>query len=112
MTAEIDQYDYELPRHLIAQQPVASRVDARLLVVDRQRQTLAHHYIRDLPEFLGPGDCLVLNDTQVVPARLLGRRESTRRPLGRAVPGGRAGRHVAGPVQGPRKACSRASGSA
>ncbi len=77
MAAEIDQYNYDLPRQLIAQQPAASRVDARLLVVDRQRQTLAHHYIRDLPELLGPGDCLVLNDTQVVPARLLGRREST-----------------------------------
>ena len=77
MTSEIDQYDYELPRHLIAQQPVVSRVDARLLVVDRRRQSLAHHYVRDLPELLSPGDCLVLNDTQVVPARLLGRREST-----------------------------------
>ncbi len=77
MTSEIDQYDYELPRHLIAQHPVVSRVDARLLVVDRGRQTLAHHYVRDLPELLSPGDCLVLNDTQVVPARLLGRRERT-----------------------------------
>jgi S-adenosylmethionine:tRNA ribosyltransferase-isomerase len=74
---EIEKYDYDLPRHLIAQQPVASRVDARLLVVDRSRQTLSHHHVRDLPELLRPGDCLVLNDTQVVPARLLGRREST-----------------------------------
>ena len=54
MAAEIDQYNYDLPRQLIAQQPAASRVDARLLVVDRRRQTLAHHYIRDLPELLGP----------------------------------------------------------
>jgi S-adenosylmethionine:tRNA ribosyltransferase-isomerase len=77
MNNELDQYDYELPRELIAQQPVASRVDARLLVVDRGRQTLAHHHVRDLPELLRPGDCLVLNDTQVVPARLLGRRETT-----------------------------------
>jgi S-adenosylmethionine:tRNA ribosyltransferase-isomerase len=77
MTSEIDQYDYELPRNLVAQQPVASRVDARLLVVDRRGQTLSHHHIRDLPELLTPGDCLVLNDTQVVPARLLGHREST-----------------------------------
>jgi len=75
--SELDQYDYELPRHLIAQQPVPTRVDARLLVVDRRRQTLVHHHIRDLPEILRPGDCLVLNDTQVVPARLLGRRDST-----------------------------------
>lgn len=75
--SELDQYDYELPRHLIAQQPVPARVDARLLVVDRRQQSLAHHHIRDLPEILRPGDCLVLNDTRVVPARLLGRREST-----------------------------------
>ncbi len=75
--SELDQYDYELPRHLIAQHPAPSRVDARLLVVDRRQQSLAHHYIRDLPEILRPGDCLVLNDTRVIPARLLGRREST-----------------------------------
>jgi S-adenosylmethionine:tRNA ribosyltransferase-isomerase len=75
--SDLDQYDYELPRHLIAQQPAPVRVDARLLVVDRRQQSLAHHYIRDLPDILRPGDCLVLNDTQVVPARLLGRREST-----------------------------------
>ena len=74
---ELDLYDYELPRHLIAQQPAPVRVDARLLVVDRRQQSLAHHHIRDLPEILRPGDCLVLNDTQVVPARLLGRRDST-----------------------------------
>ncbi len=75
--SELDQYDYELPRHLIAQHPVPVRVDARLLVVDRGRQSLEHRHVRDLPEILRPGDCLVLNDTQVVPARLLGRREST-----------------------------------
>jgi S-adenosylmethionine:tRNA ribosyltransferase-isomerase len=74
---ELDQYDYELPRHLIAQRPAPSRVDARLLVVDRRHETLSHHHVRDLPEILRPGDCLVLNDTRVVPARLLGRREST-----------------------------------
>jgi len=74
---KLDLYDYELPRHLIAQQPTAVRVDARLLVVDRRQQSLTHHYIRDLPEILRPRDCLVLNDTRVVPARLLGRRDST-----------------------------------
>ena len=77
MISELDEYDYNLPRHLIAQEPLASRVDARLLVVDRRQQSLAHHHVRDLPELLRPGDCLVLNDTRVVPARLLGRRETT-----------------------------------
>jgi S-adenosylmethionine:tRNA ribosyltransferase-isomerase len=74
---ELDQYDYQLPKGLIAQQPVANRVDARLLVVDRRQQSLSHHHIRDLPEILRAGDCLVLNDTRVVPARLLGYRTST-----------------------------------
>jgi S-adenosylmethionine:tRNA ribosyltransferase-isomerase len=62
---------------LIAQQPVLSRVDARLLVVDRVRNSLSHKHIRDLPELLRPGDCLVLNETKVVPARLVGYRTNT-----------------------------------
>jgi S-adenosylmethionine:tRNA ribosyltransferase-isomerase len=74
---EIEHYDYDLPRHLIAQQPVSSRADARMLVVDRARQTLEHHHVRDLPDWLRTGDCLVLNDTRVVPARLVGRRNRT-----------------------------------
>ena len=74
---EVDKYEYDLPRHLIAQHPVASRADARLLVVDRPANSLSHRYVRDLPEILRPGDCLVLNDTRVVPARLVGRRDRT-----------------------------------
>ena len=77
MMGELDQYDYELPRRLIAQSPAARRVDARLLVVDRSRNSLTHKHIRDLPELLGPKDCLVVNDTRVVPARLVGRRTRT-----------------------------------
>jgi S-adenosylmethionine:tRNA ribosyltransferase-isomerase len=75
--SELADYDYELPEHLIAQSPVAHRVDARLLMVDRRRNTLEHKHIRDLPEVLRPGDCLVINDTRVVPARLVGRRYPT-----------------------------------
>lgn len=74
---ELARYDYELPKELIAQQPAARRTDARLLVVDRARGTLAHHHVRDLPELLRPRDCLALNDTRVVPARLIGRRVQT-----------------------------------
>jgi len=72
-----DDYDYELPKHLIAQHPLARRVDARLLVVDRAAATLQHHHIRDLPALLRAGDCLVINDTRVVPARLVGYRTSS-----------------------------------
>jgi len=77
MTCELSQYDYELPPELIAQQPLAVRSDARLMVVDRRAGSWDHRYVRDLPELLRPGDCLVLNDTRVVPARLVGRRTKT-----------------------------------
>ncbi len=74
---ELAKYDYQLPRHLIAQSPTACRSDARLLVADRARNSLEHKHIRDLPELLGPGDCLVINDTRVIPARLVGYRNRT-----------------------------------
>ena len=70
-------YDYDLPAELIAQEPLPNRSDARLLVVDRSTQSFQHRHIRDLPEFLQPQDCLVLNDTKVVPARLIGKRTRT-----------------------------------
>jgi S-adenosylmethionine:tRNA ribosyltransferase-isomerase len=75
--SESARYDYELPRGRIAQEPAKSRADARLLVVERAGQSLRHQHVRDLPELLRPGDCLVLNDTQVLPARLVGRRQRT-----------------------------------
>ncbi|HTQ38885.1 MAG TPA: tRNA preQ1(34) S-adenosylmethionine ribosyltransferase-isomerase QueA [Pirellulales bacterium] len=78
MTTELDHYDYDLPKHLIAQEPVANRADARLMLVDRVRRQISHHHVRDLPELLRSGDCLVLNDTRVVPARLVGYRTSTK----------------------------------
>ena len=75
--SELLHYDYTLPKALIAQAPTARRTDARLLLVDRTRQSLSHHHVRDLPELLDPLDCLVINDTRVVPARLLGHRALT-----------------------------------
>ena len=74
---EVDQYDYHLPRERIAQQPLAQRTDARLLVVRREDASLEHHHVRDLPQLLDSGDCLVVNDTRVVPARLVGRRTAS-----------------------------------
>ena len=75
--SDIDQYDYELPRRLIAQSPAPSRADARMLVVDRKRESIEHLHVRDLADVLEPSDCLVLNDTRVVPARLVGYRTET-----------------------------------
>ncbi len=76
--SELDRYDYELPRELVAQAPLHSRVDARLMVVDRAEDAISHRYVRDLPELLRKGDCLVINNTRVVPARLVGYRTETR----------------------------------
>lgn len=73
----LEQLDYDLPPHLIAQEPAAARDQSRLLVVRRAERTLAHHVFADLPELLRPGDLLVLNDTRVLHARLLGRRART-----------------------------------
>ncbi len=75
--ADADLYDYDLPPELIAQQALADRAAARLLVVHRATGTLEHRQIRDLPEILAPGDLVVVNDTRVVPARLIGRRAAT-----------------------------------
>ncbi|MFL5243839.1 MAG: tRNA preQ1(34) S-adenosylmethionine ribosyltransferase-isomerase QueA [Gemmataceae bacterium] len=69
--------DYELPPHLIAQHPAAERDQARLMVVRPADGTLAHHVFDDLPSLLTPGDLLILNNTRVLPARLLGHRERT-----------------------------------
>jgi S-adenosylmethionine:tRNA ribosyltransferase-isomerase len=73
----LDAFDYDLPPHLIAQQPAAERDLARLMVVSRAAGTISHHIVRDLPDLLEPGDGLVVNNTRVLPARLLGRRERT-----------------------------------
>ncbi len=70
-------FDYDLPEHLIAQEPAARRDESRLLVVRRAAGALEHRVFRDLPQLLAPGDLLVLNDTKVIPARLIGRRERT-----------------------------------
>ena len=70
-------FDYQLPERLIAQEPAAERDGSRLLVVDRTSGEIQHRWFRDLPELLSPGDLVVLNDTRVLPARLIGQREKT-----------------------------------
>jgi S-adenosylmethionine:tRNA ribosyltransferase-isomerase len=70
-------FDYQLPEDLIAQHPAARRDESRLLVVRRATGDLEHRVFRDLPELLTAGDLLVLNDTRVLPARLVGRRAKT-----------------------------------
>lgn len=65
---------YDLPQELIAQTPIAQRDASRLMTLDRVSGAVGHHHFHDLPEFLRPGDCLILNDSRVLPARLLGHR--------------------------------------
>jgi S-adenosylmethionine:tRNA ribosyltransferase-isomerase len=73
----LDDLDYDLPPHLIAQHPAPERDASRLLVVRRGGPVAGHFVFRELPNFLASGDLLVLNNTRVLPARLLGRRERT-----------------------------------
>jgi S-adenosylmethionine:tRNA ribosyltransferase-isomerase len=72
----LSELQYELPRGLIAQRPVEPRDAARLLVLDRASGRMAHRVFRDIGDYLRPGDCLVLNDTRVIPARFFCRRQS------------------------------------
>jgi S-adenosylmethionine:tRNA ribosyltransferase-isomerase len=70
-------WDYNLPGHLIAQEPCSQRDQSRLLTVRRSPPAIAHHVFHELPDLLAAGDLLVLNDTRVLPARLVGQRART-----------------------------------
>lgn len=72
-----EDFNYELPPELIAQEPPAERTGSRLMVLDRNNQKINHRSFPDLLEYLQPGDFLVFNDTRVIPARLYGRKEGT-----------------------------------
>ncbi|MBQ1743085.1 MAG: tRNA preQ1(34) S-adenosylmethionine ribosyltransferase-isomerase QueA, partial [Oscillospiraceae bacterium] len=67
-------FDYELPPELIAQTPIERRDASRLLCLDKHTGAFSHHHFYELPDFLQSGDCLILNDSRVLPARLLGQR--------------------------------------
>jgi len=69
MSARLSDYDYDLPRELIAQRPLGRRGDSRMMVLHRDAQLIEHRQFRELKKFLQPGDLLVLNDTRVQPAR-------------------------------------------
>ena len=73
-------FDYELPEELIAQTPMEPRDHSRLMVVHRKTGTLEHRRFDDITEYLNPEDALVINETRVIPARLLGEKEGTRVP--------------------------------
>ena len=68
---------YDLPQELIAQDPLEDRSSSRLMVLDKKTGTVEHKVFRDIIDYLKPGDCLVVNNTKVIPARLLGVKEDT-----------------------------------
>ncbi len=71
------EYDYDLPEHLIAQTPLENRTSSKLLVMDRKTGDIKHQKFTDIIDFLHQGDVLVINDTKVIPARLIGTKEET-----------------------------------
>jgi len=74
---DVKDFDYELPKELIAQDPLEDRSSSRLLVLDKETGEVNHRHFMDILDYLEPGDCLVINDTKVIPARLLGFKEET-----------------------------------
>lgn len=70
-------YYYELPEELIAQDPLENRSSSRLMVLKKETGEISHHHFYEVIDFLNPGDCLVLNNTKVIPARLYGIKEGT-----------------------------------
>ena len=76
-TMSLEEFDYDLPKELIAQDPLEKRDDSRLLVLDKNTGEYKHQHFYDIRKFLRPGDCLVINNTKVMPARLIGEKEGT-----------------------------------
>ena len=74
---DVKAFDYDLPEELIAQDPLEDRSSSRLMVLDRQTGDVEHRHFTDILEYLHPGDCLVINNTKVIPARLFGVKEDT-----------------------------------
>ena len=73
---KVTDFDYDLPKELIAQTPIEKRDESRLMVLDRSKETIEHRKFKDIVEYLKPGDVLVRNNTKVIPARLYGRKET------------------------------------
>ncbi len=73
---KVTDFDYDLPEELIAQHPYDKRDEARLMVLYRDTKTIEHKVFKDIIDYLEPGDCLVINDTKVIPARLYGKKET------------------------------------
>ena len=74
---DVKDFDYDLPEELIAQDPLEDRSSSRLMVLDKKTGEVSHHVFKEIVKYLRPGDCLVINNTKVIPARLFGVKEGT-----------------------------------
>ena len=74
---KLEDFDFYLPEELIAQEPIKVRDNSRLMVLHKNTGEIEHKIFKDIVEYLYPGDCLVLNNTKVIPARLYGFKEGT-----------------------------------
>ena len=77
----LSEFNYDLPQELIAQKPIERRDSSRLMVLDKSTGEITHRHFYDIIEYLNEGDCLILNDSRVLPARLYGVREDTGSPI-------------------------------
>ena len=75
---QLSDFHFDLPEELIAQEPLADRSSSRLMVMDKQTGSIEHKIFRDIIDYLQPGDCMVVNNTRVIPARLIGEKEDTK----------------------------------
>ncbi len=73
---QVSEFNYELPEELIAQHPIDKRDESRLMVLNRKEKTIEHKIFKDIIDYLKPGDCLVRNNTKVIPARLYGKKNT------------------------------------
>ena len=72
----VSEFNYNLPEELIAQTPLEKRDESRLMVLNRETETIEHRKFKNIIEYLKPGDCLVRNNTKVLPARIYGKKET------------------------------------
>src|SRR5690554_3970558 len=77
LSLKLSDFEYTYPKELVAKYPASPRDSARLMVVDRERRTVEHRAFRDVVDYFGEGDALIVNDTKVFPARLFGNKEKT-----------------------------------
>ena len=74
---DVKDFDYDLPEELIAQDPLEDRSSSRLMVLDKKTGEVSHHVFKEIVKYLRPGDCLVLNNSRVLPARIYGIKKDT-----------------------------------